>query len=60
MEHMMGEAHCWHMVIMCLLMTTFLVLGIASFIKYPNGLVSILPRKRSHVQTHKGEQQTVR
>jgi hypothetical protein len=34
MEHTMGEAHCWHMVIMCLLMTTFLVLGIASFIKY--------------------------
>ena len=34
MEHMMGEGYCWHMVIMCLLMTTFLVLGIASFIKY--------------------------
>ena len=34
MEHMMGEVHCWYMVIMCLLMTTFLVLGIASFIKY--------------------------
>lgn len=34
MEHMMGEAHCWHMVFICLLMTIFLVLGVASFIKY--------------------------
>ncbi len=34
MEHMMSSGYCWPMVIMYLLMTAFLVLGIASFVKY--------------------------
>jgi hypothetical protein len=34
MEHMMDGEWAPHMMFMCLLMTTFLVLGIASFIKY--------------------------
>ena len=34
MEHMMNGEWTPHMTLMCLLMTAFLVLGIASFIKY--------------------------
>ncbi len=34
MEYSTNGAYCWHMIIMCLLMTAFLSLGIAAFIKY--------------------------
>ena len=34
MEHMMNGEWTPQMMLMCLLMTAFLVLGIASFIKY--------------------------
>jgi hypothetical protein len=34
MEHMVNGEWAAHMMLMCLLMTAFLVLGIASFIKY--------------------------
>jgi hypothetical protein len=34
MEHMMNGEWTPHMMLMCFLMTTFLVLGISSFVKY--------------------------